>query len=154
MVKYIFLYFKFLEIQKEEKYERQDNNIWKQIKQRTSNCTKISYGRFNKILVYTRSKLNFLDVEIEKQYKLLNKKSNNITMNERTRIDLFYNADNTAIEFKFNRATAYSQNCTATKAGSLFRDFNRLSLLSYKDKYVIYVLDHNMLNYYKKAKAY
>ena len=99
-------------------------------------------------------KLNFSDVEIEKQYKLLNKKLNNITINERSRIDLFYNIDKTALEIKFHKATANSQNCTATKAGSLFRDFNRLSLLSYKDKYVIYVLDHNMLNYYKKAKAY
>lgn len=99
-------------------------------------------------------KLNFSDVEIEKQYKLLNKKLNNITINERSRIDLFYNIDKTALEIKFHKATSNSKNCTATKAGSLFRDFNRLSLLSYKDKYVIYVLDHNMLNYYKKAKAY
>lgn len=95
-------------------------------------------------------KLNLLNVEIEKQYKSLCKKPSNITISDRSRIDLFYNIDNTAIEFKFHRATCYSDNCTATKAGFLFRDFNRLSLLKYNDKYVVYVLDDGMLNYYKK----
>ena len=99
-------------------------------------------------------KFNVGNVEIEKQYNLLNKKANNITISDHSRIDLFYNSDNTAIEFKFHRKTKNSDNCSATKAGSLFRDFNRLSLLDYEDKYVVYVLDNQMLKYYKNNQAY
>ena len=94
--------------------------------------------------------LNVKATEIEKPYSTLNKKSVGVSVGESSRLDLFYEQDGTAIEFKCHRRTYRSANCTTTKAGSVFRDFNRLSTIDYKDKYLIYLLDSNMCNYYKK----
>lgn len=80
--------------------------------------------------------------------------------NSLSRADLYYekgiaeitnDGNDAVIEFKFHRCTKYSQNCTTSKIGSVFADLNRLSTLTNDTKYLIYVFDDNMFNYFKKC---
>lgn len=68
--------------------------------------------------------------------------------NEKPRLDLYVqNNDSTidTIEIKFHRKTAYSNNCTTSKAGSVFNDLNRLSVIDSKcNRYLVYVFDADM----------
>ena len=82
--------------------------------------------------------------------------------NSLSRADLYYEKGingitndgyDAVIEFKFHRCTRYSQNCTTSKIGSVFSDLNRLSTLTNGTKYIIYVFDKNMLNYFKGSNA-
>lgn len=69
---------------------------------------------------------------------------------------VYFDSNNNAdmvIEFKYHRSTPISQNCTSTKMGSAFRDLNRLSTLSVNEKYLVYVFDGNMQNYYRGWKG-
>ena len=52
------------------------------------------------------------------------------------------------LEFKYHRCTRYSDCCTGTDCGSVFRDLNRLSILENKEKYFVYVFDQAMKKYY------
>lgn len=78
---------------------------------------------------------------------------------DRARADLYYgdidnckkkNADDqdVVLEFKYHRCTRYSDCCTGTDCGSVFRDLNRLSILENKEKYFVYVFDKKMKEYY------
>lgn len=51
-------------------------------------------------------------------------------------------------EFKYHRCTRYSDCCTGTDCGSVFRDLNRLSILDNREKYFVYVFDEKMRKYY------
>lgn len=86
----------------------------------------------------------------------------NIYGTVRSRADLYYwgfleensrDQEDTVIEFKFHRDTLYSKCCTATNAGEVFNDLNRLSILENKEKYLVYVFDSTMKNYYDKKLA-
>ena len=78
---------------------------------------------------------------------------------DRARADLYYgDIDNckkknaveqdVVLEFKYHRCTRYSDCCTGTDCGSVFRDLNRLSILDNKEKYFVYVFDQKMKEYY------
>ena len=78
---------------------------------------------------------------------------------DRARADLYYgDIDNckkknaveqdVVVEFKYHRCTRYSDCCTGTDCGSVFRDLNRLSILENKEKYFVYVFDQKMKEYY------
>ena len=80
--------------------------------------------------------------------------------NSLSRADLYYergvkgitdDEKDAVIEFKFHRRTKYSQNCATSKIGSVFGDLNRLSLLKNDTKYLIYVFDKNMFDYFDKC---
>lgn len=91
-------------------------------------------------------------VEIEMPYRelLIKEMRNGCLSSDRARADLYFgDTDDTVFEFKYHRQTKYSNNCTATKMGSVFRDLNRLSILDNKEKYLIYVFDEKMKNYYE-----
>lgn len=83
---------------------------------------------------------------------------------ERARADLYYgDIDNCekkndaeqdiVLEFKYHRCTRYSDCCTGTDCGSVFRDLNRLSILDNKEKYFVYVFDQKMKDYYDEKIA-
>ena len=60
---------------------------------------------------------------------------------------------NIFLEFKYHRKTR-SNSPKPDKAGSLFKDFNRLSLLEQDGlKYVIYFTDYEMAAYFKKHQS-
>lgn len=71
-----------------------------------------------------------------------------IFLSNKSALDLYIPATNTAIEFKFHRKTDNSNNCTTTKVGTAFKDINRLSILENCEKYFIYVFDDQMAGYY------
>lgn len=82
--------------------------------------------------------------------------------NEKSRLDLCVENGNgnpnDVIEFKFHRKTKYSNNCSTTKAGSVFNDLNRLSIISNSNnRYLVYVFDasmHSSLNHKNSYNAY
>lgn len=61
-------------------------------------------------------------------------------------------ADDMVIEVKYHRATPYSDSCTTSKAGEVFNDLNRLSMIDAKNKYFVYVFDDDMYNTYNGDK--
>lgn len=69
---------------------------------------------------------------------------------KRVRADLYDEQSDTVIEFKYHKQIDTSDSCETTNMGEVFRDLNRLSLLGNAEKYLIYVFDDEMLNYYKK----
>ena len=80
--------------------------------------------------------------------------------NSLARADLYYEKNSSGItdgesdvviEYKFHRCTKYSNNCTTSKIGSVFADLNRLSVLENNEKYLIYVFDQNMQNYFSRG---
>lgn len=92
------------------------------------------------------------DIKIEKPYRDLsiNPKYKSYLKSEKASADLYFgNPEDAVFEFKYHRQTENSRNCTATKMGSVFRDFNRLSILDNKEKYLIYVFDKQMKDYYE-----
>ncbi len=56
--------------------------------------------------------------------------------------------DDMVIEVKYHRETPYSANCTTSKAGSVFNDLNRLSVIDNKQKFFVYVFDKTMKTYF------
>lgn len=72
----------------------------------------------------------------------------NCFSNEKSRLDLCVQSNGKTedtIEIKFHRKTAYSRNCTTSKAGSVFNDLNRLSAIDSKyNRYLVYVFDSDM----------
>ncbi len=67
---------------------------------------------------------------------------------ERNRADIYYSTDDMVIEVKYHRVTPYSDSCTTSKAGEVFNDLNRLSMIDAKNKYFVYVFDDDMYNTY------
>lgn len=59
--------------------------------------------------------------------------------------------DDIVIEVKYHRATPYSDSCTTSKAGEVFNDLNRLSMIDAKNKYFVYVFDSDMHDTYNKG---
>lgn len=70
---------------------------------------------------------------------------------ERNRADIYYYTDDMVIEVKYHRATPYSDSCTTSKAGEVFNDLNRLSMIDAKNKYFVYVFDSDMHDTYNKG---
>lgn len=108
----------------------------------------------------TKGKRNYTPI------KVLNSKWFN---SERNRADIYYfstklpvgfdlsnprpvAADDMVIEVKYHRATPYSDSCTTSKAGEVFNDLNRLSMIDAKNKYFVYVFDDGMYNTYNGYK--
>lgn len=56
-----------------------------------------------------------------------------------------------SIEFKYGKATPFSESCSTTNFGSIFNDFNRLSTIESGEKYLIYVFDEEMKNYFNRV---
>ncbi len=81
--------------------------------------------------------------------KVLNSKWFN---SERNRADIYYSTDDMVIEVKYHRETPYSDSCTTSKAGEVFNDLNRLSMIDAKNKYFVYVFDDGMYNTYNGDK--
>lgn len=73
---------------------------------------------------------------------------------ERNRADIYYSTDDMVIEVKYHRATPYSDNCTTSKAGAVFNDFNRLSVIDNKQKLLVYVFDDKMRTYFEKKSRH
>ena len=105
----------------------------------------------------------------EVPYKRQNKDGDYITplkckpspalLSDSARADLYYGkvdfnscqlrqGNGSVFEFKYHRSTRYSDCCTGTDCGSVFRDLNRLSILENKEKYFVYVFDDVMKKYY------
>ncbi len=70
---------------------------------------------------------------------------------ERNRADIYYSTDDMVIEVKYHRETPYSANCTTSKIGAVFNDFNRLSVIHNKEKLLVYVFDNAMKKYFDKS---
>ncbi|MBQ9485459.1 MAG: hypothetical protein IJU83_01330 [Clostridia bacterium] len=106
------------------------------------------------LIRYRFIKAHSAKAEIEVPYRVLPiKPTKNYLDSKRARVDLYYgNPEDAVFEFKYHRRTKYSDNCTATKMGSVFRDLNRLSIIDKNEKYFIYVFDDNMKNYYENIK--
>lgn len=64
--------------------------------------------------------------------------------------DLYIEGCDAVIEFKYHKKTEYSDTAKTTNMGEVFRDLNRLSTLDNQEKYLIYVFDQEMKNYYDK----
>lgn len=93
--------------------------------------------------------LNVPSVIIEKPYKNLNINENFIDyLTNRIRADFYYAPWDTVIEFKYHKKIESSDSCKTTNMGEVFRDLNRLSVLNNKEKYLIYVFDGEMKEYY------
>lgn len=92
------------------------------------------------------------EVRIEKPYRNLRIKPKFCgVLNNQARADLYYQEhgdEDTVIEFKYHKKLSTSTTCKTTNMGEVFRDFNRLSVLDNKEKYLIYVFDEEMKNYY------
>lgn len=88
---------------------------------------------------------------IEKPYKKLIISDNfSNCLTNRIRADLYYAPRDTVIEFKYHKKIESSDSCKTTNMGEVFRDLNRLSVLTDKEKYLIYVFDGEMKEYYDK----
>lgn len=93
----------------------------------------------------------YADAEIETPYRRLRvNPSFNGTLSNRARVDLHYKEEDVVIEFKYHKKVALSTTCKTTNMGSVFNDLNRLSTLQSADKYLIYVFDREMYDYYQK----
>lgn len=93
----------------------------------------------------------YTDAEIEVPYRRLQvaQRFNGLLYN-RARSDLHYKNEGVVIEFKYHKRVALSTTCKTTNMGSVFNDLNRLSTLQNAEKYLIYVFDQEMYDYYKK----
>ena len=92
------------------------------------------------------------DIEVP-YYELISKRG---VLNSRARADLRLSKgeENAVFEFKYHRKAVRSSSCTATNMGSVFHDLNRLSILDNKNKYLVYVFDQEMADYYEKNKIF
>lgn len=95
--------------------------------------------------------LSVPSVTIEKPYENLGIKSDfKERITSRARADLYDEQSDTVIEFKYHKKIKSSDSCKTTNMGEVFRDLNRLSVLNNKEKYLIYVFDSEMMDYYNK----
>ena len=102
-------------------------------------------------------KLSIKETKIEKPYRLLKLKNKfQKVLNNRARADLYYDGqsketyekEDIVIEFKYHKKSFYSDTAKTTNMGEVFRDLNRLSTLDNDEKYLIYVFDQEMKEYY------
>lgn len=95
--------------------------------------------------------LSIPSTTIEKPYENLEIKSKfkeHITI--RARADLYDEQSDVVIEFKYHKKISTSDSCKTTNMGEVFRELNRLSVLNNTKKYLIYVFDSEMMDYYNK----
>ena len=93
--------------------------------------------------------LSVPSVTIEKPYENLKIKSDfKERITSRARADLYDEQSDSVIEFKYHKKIESSESCKTTNMGEVFRDLNRLSVLNNKEKFLIYVFDGEMKEYY------